>query len=70
MSFSFLFCSHSDVNLVELGNEAVKEDDNVSLLEGGIPKVSLARSQSTSVRTNLIRYANIEAKNLQDPIES
>ncbi|XP_008797506.1 protein REDUCED WALL ACETYLATION 3 [Phoenix dactylifera] len=47
---------HSDVNLVELGNETVKEDDRAVLLEGGLSKSSSAKFQNASVRANLFRF--------------
>uniref|UniRef100_A0A1D1Y8M1 CAS1 domain-containing protein 1 n=1 Tax=Anthurium amnicola TaxID=1678845 RepID=A0A1D1Y8M1_9ARAE len=51
---------HSDTNLVELGNETVKEDDRDVLLEGGLSKSSSARFQSFSVRTNLIKFLTMD----------
>ena len=52
----FLACSHSDANLVELGNGTVKEDDRVVLLEGGLSKSASVKFQNASIRTNLIRW--------------
>lgn len=49
------YCSHSENYLVELGNEAVKEDDRATFLEGGLTKSSSARFHSSSVRANLMR---------------
>lgn len=60
--FIFKFCiagssgsSHSDNNLTEFGNEAIKEEDRAVLLEGGLPKSASLKLQSTSVKTNIIR---------------
>ncbi|KAH7682523.1 N-acetylneuraminate 7-O(or 9-O)-acetyltransferase protein [Dioscorea alata] len=51
---------HSDINLVELGNEAVKEDDRALLLEGGLTKSTSAKFQNASVRANLIRFITMD----------
>ncbi|KAM0944384.1 putative cas1p 10 TM acyl transferase domain-containing protein [Dioscorea sansibarensis] len=51
---------HSDINLVELGNEAVKEDDRAVLLEGGLTKSTSAKFQNASVRANLIRFITMD----------
>lgn len=51
---------HSDTNLVELGNEVVKEDDHAILLEGGLSKSASAKFQSASIRTTLIRFATMD----------
>lgn len=47
--------SHSDNNLVELGNGTTKEDDRAVLLEGGLAKSASAKFHSSSIKTNLIR---------------
>lgn len=48
---------HSDINLVELGNEAVKEDDKAALLEGGALQSASPRPRGTSsVTSQLIRF--------------
>ncbi|XP_019174709.1 PREDICTED: protein REDUCED WALL ACETYLATION 2-like [Ipomoea nil] len=47
---------HSDTNLVELGNEAVKEDDKAVLLEGGALHSSSPRPRTSSVTSQLIRF--------------
>nr|GME07792.1 protein REDUCED WALL ACETYLATION 3-like isoform X1 [Ipomoea batatas] len=53
--------SHSDNNLTEFGNETtIKEEDRIVLLEGGLPKSASLKLQSTSVRTNLIRFVTME----------
>ncbi|KAJ6803281.1 protein REDUCED WALL ACETYLATION 3-like [Iris pallida] len=52
--------SHSDTNLVELGNGTVKEDDRAVLLEGGLSKSASAKIQSGSVRVNLIRFITMD----------
>ncbi|EHA8588831.1 hypothetical protein COCNU_scaffold006797G000040 [Cocos nucifera] len=51
---------HSDVNLVELGNETIKEDDRAVLLEGGLSKSSSAKFQNASVRANLFRFITVD----------
>ncbi|KAF9587845.1 hypothetical protein IFM89_006099 [Coptis chinensis] len=51
---------HSDVNLVELGNETIKEDDRAILLEGGLTKSASARFQSSTIKANLIRFLTME----------
>ena len=51
----FLGCSHSDVNLDELGKETIKEDDRAVLLEGGLPRSASAKFHSISIKMNLIR---------------
>ena len=50
-----LGCSHSDINLVELGKETVKEDDRATLLEGGLARSASMKIHSSSIKTNLIR---------------
>ncbi|OVA00983.1 Cas1p 10 TM acyl transferase domain [Macleaya cordata] len=39
----FLYNSHSDANLVALGDETIKEDDRAILLEGGLARSASAR---------------------------
>ncbi|XP_019178198.1 PREDICTED: protein REDUCED WALL ACETYLATION 3-like [Ipomoea nil] len=52
---------HSDNNLTEFGNETtIKEEDRIVLLEGGLPKSASLKLQSTSVKTNLIRFVTME----------
>ena len=46
--------SHSDNNLLELGNEA-KDDDRAVLLEGGLSKTASQKSASLSIKSSLIR---------------
>lgn len=50
-----LASSHSDTNLVDLGNETIKEDDRVVLLEGGLTKSASAKQSTSSIKSNLIR---------------
>lgn len=47
--------SHSDNNLVELGNEMIKEDDRAVLLEGGLTKSASTKFNTSSIKANLIR---------------
>ncbi|KAM4112170.1 hypothetical protein ACJW30_05G120400 [Castanea mollissima] len=51
---------HSDVNLDELGKEAIKEDDRAALLEGGLPRSASAKFHSTSIKMNLIRFLTMD----------
>ncbi|XAR72435.1 N-acetylneuraminate 7-O(or 9-O)-acetyltransferase [Bertholletia excelsa] len=51
---------HSDNNLVELGNEAVKEDDRAVLLEGGLAKSASAKFHASSIKANIIRFLTME----------
>lgn len=51
---------HSDANLVELGNETVKEDDREVLLEGGLTRSGSARFQSSSIRANITRFLTMD----------
>lgn len=54
--FAFLYCSHSDNNLVELGGVVgEKDDDKADLLEGGLPRSASLRFHNSSIRTNIIR---------------
>ncbi|KAG9149865.1 hypothetical protein Leryth_022102 [Lithospermum erythrorhizon] len=50
---------HAD-HLDELGNDTVKEDDHIVLLEGGLTKTASAKFTSSSIRTNLIRFLTME----------
>ena len=54
---------HSDVGLVELGNEAVKEDDRAVLLEGGVQSASPKARSSTSTFP-IFRYCLFESSQL------
>ncbi|XP_059437941.1 protein REDUCED WALL ACETYLATION 3-like [Corylus avellana] len=51
---------HSDINLVELGKETVKEDDRAALLEGGLARSASAKFHSSSIKTNLIRFLTMD----------
>ncbi|XP_023909516.1 protein REDUCED WALL ACETYLATION 2 isoform X1 [Quercus suber] len=51
---------HSDVNLVELGNDAVKEDDRAVLLEGGGLQSASPKSRSSFVTTPFFRFLLME----------
>lgn len=50
---------HSDNNLVELGDEAAKEDDRAILLEGGLSK-STSQKFPSSIKSNLIRFVMMD----------
>ncbi|KAM7463169.1 hypothetical protein LguiA_031290 [Lonicera macranthoides] len=47
--------THSDINLVELGNETIKEDDRAVLLEGGALQSASPRARSSSVTSPIVR---------------
>ncbi|KAL7211491.1 hypothetical protein ACSBR2_014372 [Camellia fascicularis] len=51
---------HSDNNLVELGNETIKEDDRAVLLEGGLTKSASTKFYTSSIKANLIRFLAME----------
>uniref|UniRef100_A0A803MDP0 Cas1p 10 TM acyl transferase domain-containing protein n=1 Tax=Chenopodium quinoa TaxID=63459 RepID=A0A803MDP0_CHEQI len=51
---------HSDNNLVELGNEAAKEDDRAVLLEGGVSKATLQKFPAYNIKSNLIRFVTMD----------
>ncbi|KAL9232247.1 hypothetical protein vseg_007376 [Gypsophila vaccaria] len=51
---------HSDSNLDELGNEAVKEDDRTVLLEGGLVKSGSPKFSSPSIKSNLVRFVTVD----------
>lgn len=54
-NFLYSGSSHSDSNLVELGNDMIKEDDRAVLLEGGLSKSASTKFYASSIRANLIR---------------
>ncbi|KAJ4976171.1 hypothetical protein NE237_001277 [Protea cynaroides] len=47
---------HSDFNLVEVGNETIKDDDRTILLEGGLTRSASVRVHNSSVKANIIRF--------------
>ena len=49
---------HSDINLVELGNDTVKEDDRAVLLEGGGLQSSSPRVRSLTVTSHIARFVD------------
>ncbi|XWS18604.1 hypothetical protein CRYUN_Cryun32bG0059000 [Craigia yunnanensis] len=51
---------HSDNNLVEVGDETIKEDDRAVLLEGGLTRSSSAKFHSSSIKMNLVRFLTTE----------
>ncbi|VFR03037.1 unnamed protein product [Cuscuta campestris] len=51
---------HSDSILTELGNETVREEDQIVLLEGGLSKSASLKVQSTDVKANLIRFVTMD----------
>ncbi|PIA28046.1 hypothetical protein AQUCO_07300017v1, partial [Aquilegia coerulea] len=51
---------NSDINLVELGKDTVKEDDRAVLLEGGGLQSASPRLRSSSVSSQLIRFFVME----------
>lgn len=52
---AFFYYSHSDNNLVELGDVAEKDDDKADLLEGGLTRSTSVRFHNSSIRTNIVR---------------
>ncbi|GFZ21758.1 O-acetyltransferase family protein [Actinidia rufa] len=55
--FNFSFtCRHSDIGLVELGNESVKDDDKAVLLEGGGLQSPSPKARSSSVTSRIVRF--------------
>lgn len=51
---------HSDNNLVELGNEATKDDDRAVLLEGGLSKAASQKFPTYNIKSNLIRFVTMD----------
>ncbi|KAG6581411.1 Protein REDUCED WALL ACETYLATION 3, partial [Cucurbita argyrosperma subsp. sororia] len=53
---------HSDINLVELGEEKGDKvkDDEAALLEGGLARSASAKLHSSSIKTNLIRFLTLD----------
>ncbi|ONI10919.1 hypothetical protein PRUPE_4G075500 [Prunus persica] len=51
---------HSDTNLVELGEETIKEDDRAVLLEGGLSRSASTKFNSSSIKINLIRFLTMD----------
>ncbi|XP_015877205.1 protein REDUCED WALL ACETYLATION 3 [Ziziphus jujuba] len=51
---------HSDINLVELGEETIKDDDRAVLIEGGLTRSASAKFHSSSIKANLIRFLTLE----------
>ncbi|XP_038895566.1 protein REDUCED WALL ACETYLATION 3-like isoform X2 [Benincasa hispida] len=52
--------AHSDINLVDLGGETVKEDDQAVLLEGGLARPASAKIHNSSITSNLIRFFTLD----------
>ncbi|KAE8655320.1 CAS1 domain-containing protein 1-like isoform X2 [Hibiscus syriacus] len=52
--------AHSDTNLVELGNETIKEDDRAVLLEGGLTRSASTKVHALAIKTNLIRFLTMD----------
>uniref|UniRef100_A0A7N0U2P5 Cas1p 10 TM acyl transferase domain-containing protein n=1 Tax=Kalanchoe fedtschenkoi TaxID=63787 RepID=A0A7N0U2P5_KALFE len=51
---------HSDNSLVELANEAGKDEDRAVLLEGSFTKSASAKFSTPSIKTNLIRFLTMD----------
>ncbi|KAG9146377.1 hypothetical protein Leryth_018423 [Lithospermum erythrorhizon] len=51
-----LLKAHSDINSVELGNVAVKDDDRAVLLEGGGLQSEASRAKSSTVTSTVVRF--------------
>ncbi|KAG6573360.1 Protein REDUCED WALL ACETYLATION 3, partial [Cucurbita argyrosperma subsp. sororia] len=52
--------AHSDISLVDLGGETIKEDDQAVLLEGGLARTASAKIHNPSITTNLIRFFTLD----------
>ncbi|RDX94094.1 Protein REDUCED WALL ACETYLATION 2, partial [Mucuna pruriens] len=48
--------AHSDINLVEMGNDAVKDEDRVVLLEGGALQSGSPKARSVTASASIIRF--------------
>ncbi|KAL2464237.1 O-acetyltransferase family protein [Forsythia ovata] len=51
---------NSDVNLVDLGEETVKEDDRAVLLEGGALQSASPRVRNSSVTSHIVRFLTLD----------
>lgn len=47
---------HSDISLVELGNEPVKEDERAILLEGAGLQSSSPKARSSSFTSHIVKF--------------
>ncbi|KAI5650950.1 hypothetical protein M9H77_36955 [Catharanthus roseus] len=54
--------AHSEINLVELGNESVKEDDRAVLLEGGVLQSASPQVRNSSVTSQIIRFLMMDER--------
>ncbi|KAI7750709.1 hypothetical protein M8C21_013011, partial [Ambrosia artemisiifolia] len=53
-------CRDSDINLVELGNDTVKEDDRVVLLEGGTLRSASPISHSSTIASPVVKLITMD----------
>ncbi|KAG5555338.1 hypothetical protein RHGRI_012767 [Rhododendron griersonianum] len=53
---SKLLARHSDISLVELGNEPVKEDERAILLEGAGLQSSSPKARSSSITSHIVKF--------------
>jgi len=51
-----LVSGHSDINLVEMGSDAVKDEDKAVLLEGGALQSGSPRARSLTASPSIIRF--------------
>lgn len=58
--------AHSDVGLVELGNDAVKEEDRAVLLEGGRLQSASPRARHSSSSFPIVRFLTMDNQFLLD----
>ena len=47
---------HSDISLVEMGSDAVKEEDRAVLLEGGALPSASPRARSSTASSSIFRF--------------
>jgi len=52
----FSFSGHSDISLVEMGGDAVKDEDKTVLLEGGALQSGSPRPRSKTASPSIIRF--------------
>lgn len=52
----FLFSRQSDINLVEIGSDVVKDEDRAALLEGGALQSGSPKARSLTASPSIIRF--------------
>lgn len=58
MRIAFYTSRHSEVNLVEVEKDAVKEDDRAVLLEGGGLQSASPKARTSSATSPIFRFRN------------